>query len=112
MTVTQQIITIAVIASGTALTRFLPFIIFPENKQIPKFVTYLGKTLPPAMIGLLVVYCFKAVSVTAAPFGLPELASVMLIVVLHTWKSNVLLSIGGGTVLYMVLVQYLIPLII
>lgn len=112
MTTAQQIITIAVIAAGTALTRFLPFLVFPENRRIPKFVTYLGNTLPPAMIGLLVVYCFKGVSVISAPYGLPELLSIGIIILLHIWKKNALISIGGGTVVYMLLSQYLIPLII
>lgn len=101
----QTFIMIVSIALGTMLTRFLPFILFPENKKAPKAVTYLGKVLPPAMMGLLVVYCLKGVSIVKSPHGLPELIAIAAIVVLHKWKNNVLLSIGGGTVIYMFLVQ-------
>lgn len=85
-------------------TRFLPFLVFPKGKTPPKFVQYLGKVLPCAAIGLLVVYCFKDVA-SSGTYGIPEILSVMLIIVLHKWKKNTLLSIGGGTVLYMLLVQ-------
>lgn len=101
----QTFIMILAIALGTMLTRFLPFILFPENKEAPKAVKYLGKVLPPAMMGLLVVYCLKGVSITSSPHGLPELISIAAIIVLHKWRNNVLLSIGGGTVIYMLLVQ-------
>jgi branched-subunit amino acid transport protein AzlD len=105
LTAVQTIITIVSIALGTMITRFLPFLVFPENKQTPKFITYLGKVLPPAMMGLLVVYCLKGVSVLNSPHGIPELVAIAVIVVLHKWKNNELLSIGGGTVVYMFLVQ-------
>ena len=105
LTPLQTFIMILAIAAGTIVTRFLPFVLFPENKQTPKFVMYLGKVLPTAMIGLLVVYCLKGVSVVTAPFGIPELIATMYIVVLHLWKRNVLISISVGTVVYMVLVQ-------
>ncbi len=84
-------------------TRFLPFLVFPKGKTPPKFVQYLGKVLPCAAIGLLVVYCFKGVA-SSGTYGIPEILSVLLIIVLHKWK-NALLSIGGGTALYMLLVQ-------
>ena len=90
---------ILAVAAGTQLTRWLPFWLFPEKKQPPAVVTYLGKVLPPAMMGLLVVYCLSA------PHGAPELIAIAAVAALHTWKRNVLLSIAGGTVLYMVLVQ-------
>lgn len=102
----QTLITILAIALGTMLTRFLPFLLFPENKKPPKAVTYLGKVLPPAMMGLLVVYCLKGVSVWKAPHGIPEVAAIAAIVILHKWKNNMLLSIGGGTAIYMILVQF------
>ena len=86
------------------LTRFLPFLIFPEGKTPPKYITYLGTVLPYAVIGLLVVYCLKD-AVFSAYHGLPELIAIVFIFVLHKWKKNTLLSIAGGTVLYMVLVQ-------
>lgn len=105
LTAIQTLIMIFSIAAGTMLTRFLPFLLFPENKKPPKAVTYLGKVLPPAMMGLLVVYCLRNVSVTDAPHGIPELIAIAAIIVLHKWKNNVLLSIGGGTAIYMFLVQ-------
>lgn len=101
----QRLMLIAAIALGTMLTRFVPFVIFPEKKEIPKVVTYLGNTLPAAMIGLLVVYCLRNAPVSAYPFGLSELLSILMIVLLHQWKRNALLSIAGGTALYMFLVQ-------
>lgn len=84
-------------------TRFLPFLVFPKGKTPPKFVQYLGKVLPCAASGLLVVYCFKDVA-SSETYGIPEILSVLLIIVLHKWKKNTLLSIGGGTALYMLLV--------
>ena len=96
---------ILAVAAGTQITRWLPFWLFPENKEPPAAVTYLGRVLPAATMGLLVVYCLKGVSWLAAPHGAPELVSVLAVVLLHRWKSNVLLSIAGGTALYMLLVQ-------
>lgn len=104
MTITQQIITVVVVVLGTMTTRFLPFIIFPEGKEPPVVITYLGKVLPCAVIGLLVVFCLKDVP-ESTNYGLPELIAILFIVVLHKWKKSTLLSIGGGTVFYMVLVQ-------
>ncbi|KAA8832123.1 branched-chain amino acid transporter permease [Bifidobacterium tissieri] len=105
MTVWQSIITIAVVALGTMITRFLPFIVFPESKQPPRFIDYLGRVLPFAMTGLLVVYSLKDVSPMTGNHGIPELIAMAVIVALHAWKRNMLLSIAGGTMLYMVLVQ-------
>lgn len=105
MTITQQIITIAMVVLGTVLSRSLPFLVFPANKKTPAYVQYLGKVLPSAVLALLVVYCFKDMSFTAAPFGAPELISLAAVVGLHLWKKNMFLSIAAGTVLYMVLVQ-------
>lgn len=96
---------ILVVAVTTFVTRAIPFVVFPKGKEIPKVVQYLGKVLPPAVIGMLVVYCFKSVQITSFPFGLPELIAGAVVVLLHIWKRNNLLSIGVGTVLYMVLVQ-------
>lgn len=106
MTTAQRLITIAAVALGTLLTRFLPFIAFPSGKPTPKFVRYLGKVLPAAVFGLLVVYCLKDVSLSTWPHGLPELLSIAFVVVLHLWKRQMLLSVAGGTVLYMLLVQF------
>ena len=105
MTVTQQLITIAVVALGTMLTRFLPFLIFPEGKPTPKYIQYIGKALPPAVFGLLVVYCLKNVTLLSGSHGLPELIAIAVVVLLHLWKRQMLLSIAGGTVCYMLLVQ-------
>ena len=104
MTTTQRIITIAIVVLGTMTTRFLPFIIFPEGKTPPKFISYLGTVLPYAVIGLLVVYCLKD-AFFASYHGLPELISILCIVALYKWKKNTLLSIGAGTVIYMILTQ-------
>lgn len=104
MTTTQQIITILAVVLGTMLTRFLPFLIFPEGKTPPPYIRYLGAVLPYAVIGLLVVYCLKD-AVFASFHGLPELIAIGFILILHKWKKNTLLSIGAGTVLYMLLVQ-------
>ena len=104
MTLTQRLVTIALCALATMLTRFLPFLLFPEGKTPPPFITRLGGLLPYAVIGLLVVYCLKDAVFTSL-HGLPEAIAILFIFVLHKWKHNTLLSIGGGTVLYMVLVQ-------
>ncbi|OBA04970.1 branched-chain amino acid transporter AzlD [Bacillus subtilis] len=103
MTMTQQIITIAMVVLGTMLTRFLPFMIFPSGK--PKYVQFLGKVLPSAVIGLLVIYCFKDVSLFSGSHGIPELIGAAAVDLLHFWKKNMLLSIAGGTIVYMALVQ-------
>ena len=104
MTTAQSIITIFMVILGTMITRFLPFIIFPEGKTPPKYITYLGTVLPYAVIGLLVVYCLKD-AVFTTDHGLPEIIAIAFIIFLHKWKKNALLSIGAGTVLYMSLVQ-------
>lgn len=104
MTITQQIITILAVVAGTVLTRFLAFLVFPEGKQPPRYITYLGSVLPYAVIGLLVVYCLKD-AVFASYHCLPEAIAIAFIFVLHKWKKNTLLSIAAGTVVYMVLLQ-------
>ncbi len=104
MTTAQSIITIILVVLGTMATRFLPFILFPESKTPPKIVSYLGTVLPYAVIGLLVVYCLKD-AVFAEYHALPELIAIAAVIVIHKWKKNTLLSIGAGTVLYMILVQ-------
>ena len=106
MTTAQAALTILAVVAATMLTRFLPFLIFPEGKTPPAAVTYLGTVLPYAVIGLLVVYCLKD-AVFTSWHGLPELIAIVFIVVLHKWKKNTLLSIAGGTILYMILVQNL-----
>lgn len=106
MTLTQQIITVAMVVLGTAVTRFLPFLLFPAGRPTPKYVQYLGKVLPAAVFGLLVVYSLKDLSILTGSHGIPELISIVLVIVLHVWKRQMLLSIAGGTVCYMLLVQF------
>lgn len=106
MTITQQIITVACIVAATLLTRFLPFIIFSGDKPTPKYIKYLGYVLPPSVFGLLVVYSLKDVNIQSMSGFLPELLAVSLIVGLHYWKKSMLLSIAGGTIFYMILVQF------
>ena len=107
MTDMQAFITIMMCVIGTAVTRFLPFVIFPENKETPEIVKYLGSVLPYAVIGLLVVYCLKDTEVLTGNHGVPEVIATVFIVVVHRIKKNVLLSIAGGTLLYMAMVQYI-----
>lgn len=105
MTTAQALISILAIAVFTFLTRAIPFFLFPNNKPIPKYIRYLGRVLPFAAIGMLIVYCLKSVAITAFPFGLPEGIAILFVVIMHKWRHNLLLSILGGTVLYMFLVQ-------
>lgn len=99
----HALLLVAVVAGVTILIRFLPSLVF--HKGTPEFVLYLGRVLPYAIMGMLVVYCLKNVSVFQAPYGLPEGIAVLLVVLLHKWKHNTLLSIAAGTVGYMLLVQ-------
>lgn len=103
----HTILTIAVCALVTAALRFLPFLIFGENRKTPTVITYLGQVLPYAIMGMLVVYCLKDVSLSNAPFGIPEAMGCTTVAVLHIWKRNTLLSIGAGTVIYMLLIQFI-----
>ena len=105
VSVVKSLLIIAVVSVTTFATRAIPFLIFPKGKEIPPLVKYLGGALPPAVIGMLVIYCLKDVNLFAAPFALPEMIAGVVVVILHIWKRNNLLSIGVGTVLYMVLVQ-------
>ncbi|MCD8373686.1 MAG: branched-chain amino acid transporter permease [Oscillospiraceae bacterium] len=107
MTLTERIITIAMVVLGTMLTRFLPFLLFPAGKETPKYVRYLGAVLPAAVFGLLVVYSLRGVSVLTGSHGLPELISIAVVAALHLWKKQMLLSIAGGTICYMLLVQFI-----
>ena len=102
---THTALIIAVTSLVTILIRFLPFVIFSGKRKTPPFITYLGKVLPYAIMGMLVVFCLKGVSVTSAPYGIPELIATVTVVILHILKRNTLLSIIGGTAVYMILVQ-------
>lgn len=106
MTLTQQIITVALCALGTMITRFLPFIVFRSDKPTPKYIRYIGNALPPAIFGVLVIYCLKDVSFLGGSHGIPEAIAIVAVVALHLRKKNMLLSIAGGTVCYMLLVQF------
>ena len=115
LTTTQAIAAIAVMSIVTFLTRALPFLLFDHGDHPPKLVLYLGRVLPPAVIAMLIIYCLKSniLAVEAnltslldpAGLSLPALLAVAVVVILHIWKHNNLLSIFGGTILYMVLVQ-------
>lgn len=104
MTTVQSIITIIVVIIGTMLTRFIPFVLFPENKTPPQIISYLGKVLPYAVIGFLLIYCLKD-AVFTEYHAAPELMAITATIIIHKWRKNTLLSIGAGTVLYMFLVQ-------
>ena len=96
---------VAVAALVTIALRFLPFVIFSGNKPTPPFVAYLGRVLPYAIMGMLVVYCLRNVNLLAAPHGAPEFIACLIVAGLHLWKRSTLLSIIGGTVSYMLMVQ-------
>ena len=105
MTLTQKLLTIAICAIATMATRFLPFLLFSEKKETPRFIRYLGKALPPATFGMLVVYCLKHVDLLSGSHGIPEAIALAVTFALHLWKRQMLLSIAAGTVTYMLLVQ-------
>ena len=97
---------VVVAAVVTAATRFIPFLIFSGKKPTPDIVVYLGKVLPYAIMGMLVVYCLKDVAFLSAPYGIPELLGCLVVALLHLWKRNTLLSIATGTVFYMLLIRF------
>ncbi len=108
MTVTQQVITIGLCVLGTMLTRFLPFLVFRASKPTPKYIVYLGKVLPGAIFAMLVVYCLRNVSLTQYSYGLPEALGIAATAGLHLWKRQMLLSVAGGTICYMLLLQFVL----
>ena len=103
---TYSIIAIAVAALCTFATRLVPFALFGGKKEVPATITYLGKVLPPAIIATLIIYCIRSVDFTASPHGAAEIIAIVVTALLHIWKRNTLISIGGGTILYMFLVQF------
>ena len=117
VSVGRSLAIIFTVAGTIFFTRLIPFLFFPKGKEIPPIIRYLGRVLPPAVIGMLVIYCLRNVSLLsgshglpeligiAVPFGLPEFIAVAAVIVLHVWKRNNLLSIGVGTALYMFLIQ-------
>ena len=106
MTDVRSMIIIAVVAAVTMLLRFLPFAVFGKHKKTPDYIAYISSVLPYAIMGMLVIYCLKDVSITAATHGLPELIAGAVVVGLHLWKRNTLLSIVTGTVVYTLLIQF------
>lgn len=105
MSIKQQIIMILMAVAGTMLTRFFPFLLFPSGKETPKYIQYLGKVLPAAVFGMLVVYCLKNVSIFTGNHALPEILAIGLVIVSYLWKRQMLLSIASGTMFYMFLIQ-------
>ena len=101
-----SILLIIIVSFVTVLLRFLPFVIFNKNNKVPNIVSYLGKILPFAVMGMLVVYCYKDIKILTFPYGLPEIIAGTIVILLHFWKKNTLLSIVTGTVIYMILIQF------
>ena len=106
MTFNERIITILLIFAATVIMRFLPFIAFPENKPTPEFIRYLGKFLPGAVFGLLIVYALKDVRILSGSHGIPELIAIVTTAAAHLWKKQMIISISAGTICYMLLVQF------
>ena len=104
---TYAALLVGIMALVTMLLRFLPFLIFRKGRTTPAYVAYLGEVLPQAIIGMLVIYCLKDVSMTAAPYGLPELLASLAVVGLQVWRRSSLVSILSGTAIYMVLIRIL-----
>ena len=105
MTISQMIITIILVIAATVLTRFLPYIIFREGKEIPGTVQYLGKVLAPAVFGLLIIYCLRNVNFAAGNHVVPEIISIAAVIALYQIKHDMLVPMAGGTVLYMILIR-------
>ena len=105
MTMTQIFITIDVVVLGTIITRSISFLIFPANRETPPFITYLGKVLPSAVMGMLVIYCYKSIDFASKFHGIPEILASLVVAGLQFWKKNMFISICVGTVLYMVLIR-------
>lgn len=106
MSTGDTIALISVVTLCTVFTRAIPFVIFSGKRKVPEFIQYLGKFLPPAIMVTLVVYCLKGVDLTAGNYGLPELIAAAVVAALHIWKKNILLTVGLGTVCYMVFIQF------
>jgi len=106
MNITQRLLTIAAVVLGTMATRFVPFLLLSSGKrETPQVIRYLGRVLPAAVFGLLVVYCIKDVQLMQGSHGIPEFIGIAAVALLHLYKSNMMLSIAGGTALYMILVN-------
>lgn len=101
----HSLIMVGIMAAVTFLLRFIPFLVFPSDKETPAVIAYLSNALPCAIMGMLVIYCLKDVTVFSGNHGIPEGICVILVILLHKWKHNPLLSISVGTIVYMLLVQ-------
>lgn len=106
MTIAQRLITIGMCILGTQLMRWLPFLLFPAGKPTPKFIKYLSYALPAAVFGMLLVYCLRGTDIFGGTHGLPEAIAILTVAALHLWKRQILLSIAGGTICYMLMVQF------
>lgn len=109
MTIGEQIITIAILAVVTFMTRALPFLIFSRDKKTPKYIQYLGSVLPLAVFGMLVVYCLKDVEWMQGVHGIPEVLGILATVLIHVWRRQLFLSIATGTIVYMILIRVILP---
>lgn len=107
MSLSEQIITIALCVLGTMATRFIPFIVFSERRETPAFIQYIGKYLPSAVFGMLVIYCLRNVKFLQGNQGLPEIISIIITIILHLWKRQMLISIAAGTISYMILIHFI-----
>lgn len=101
------LIAILVIGIVTFAIRIAPFILFGKDKATPKYIEYIGNYLPPAVIAMLIIYCLRNVNISAFPFGIPEVIGVITVAILHIWKRNNLISIIGGTAIYMIAIQFI-----
>lgn len=108
MTSQQQIITVVILAVVTFMTRALPFIVFPAGKPTPKYIQYLGKALPLAVFGMLVVYCLKDVQWLEGSHGIPEILGIAAVVLMHLWRRQLFLSMAVGTAVYMILIRVMV----
>ncbi|MCI5723325.1 MAG: AzlD domain-containing protein [Erysipelotrichaceae bacterium] len=102
---TPFVILVLIMALSVQLTRFLPFLIFGKNKDVPKIVEYFGKVLPAATMGLLVIYCFKDVDYSSISSILPTVLASITVIAIHLWKRNTIVSISVGTIIYMILLR-------
>ncbi|MCL2717503.1 MAG: AzlD domain-containing protein [Lachnospiraceae bacterium] len=103
--ISHSLAIIAVVALCTAFLRYAPFLVFAGRKTVPAWITYLGKFLPPAIMTTLVFYCLRNIEFLKGNFGVPEIIATGLVIILHSWKKNILLTVAAGTILYMVMVQ-------
>lgn len=105
MTIAEQCITVAIVVIGTQLTRWLPFVLFRSSVKTPEYIYYLGRVLPPAIFGMLVVYCYKDVDFLVPDYGLKEVVSGCLVALMQLLSKNMCLSIVIGTSIYIIWVN-------